>query len=568
MRTGLSWTDLTTQQLVRYEALFKLLDDIERINDIPLISSHVATQWKYFGSVSSWRMVVFQEDALLVIDGFRGEAHINETTQLSPWDAYHNTLQRPNVVRVSAAYDGPLPPDHLTDKNIQEVRVLPYLRDGCWIALLSVATRNESFSELDNKFNRIFGSHFADRISGILYRKFTEEKLIEAKQNAEYANQAKSAFLANMSHEIRTPLNGLMGMLQLMQITNRQEEQDEYFNTAIQSSKRLNHLLSDILDLTRVEAGKVQIVEQPFNFRDSIESIVQLFTPAAKEKCLELRVHLDPAIPTILIGDVLRIQQIISNLVGNAIKFTNIGNIAIEVHALSSLRENTCRILYSVVDTGSGIPDKALKKLFRPFIQIEESTRNTFRGAGLGLAISKKLAELMGGGIVVVSGEGAGSTFYFSLSLKIGKQTDLPNPLVKEAFVPRGLKLLLAEDDHISKMIAVKLLEQFHCEIQAVGDGAQVLAELTKEDFDCVVMDVQMPILNGLETAQAIRRGDAGLKNREIPIIAMTACAMSGDKERFLAAGMDGYIEKPVNIRGIQEELSRVIAERGADETL
>ncbi len=566
MNTRLSWKDLTAQQLVRYEALFKLLDNIQRINDIPLIASHVATQWKYFGSVSSWRLVVFQECGFLVIDGYRGEAHIKETSMLSPWDAYNYALKRPNIIRIPDVEDVPSPPGHLTDKRIAEVRVFPFLRDGRWIALLSIATRNETFSELDNKFNRIFGSHFADRISGIVFHKLAEDKLIAAKQVAEAASQVKSTFLANMSHEIRTPLNGMMGMLQLMQITNQQAEHDEYIKTAVHSCKRLTHLLSDILDLSRVEANKMQIMSEPFHFRNSLEGITQLFGPAASEKFLDLRVNIDPDIPPVLLGDVVRIQQIISNLVGNAIKFTTDGSVQIEAHALSPTQDNICRILYSVSDTGSGIADDELVNLFNPFVQAVGSAQKQFRGAGLGLAISRRLAALMGGNLVVVSEEGRGSTFYFSLSLRIGNRELLPTMSAREVCLPNDIKLLLAEDDHISRIIAVNLLEQLQCEVQAVGDGEQVLAKLEKEHFDCVILDVQMPILDGLETAQAIRIGDAGSRNRTVPIIAITACAMSGDKERFLAAGMDGYLEKPVEIGALKEELSRVLAKKSENE--
>jgi signal transduction histidine kinase/CheY-like chemotaxis protein len=555
-----AWKNLTAQQLVRYEALFKLLDDMQRINDIPLLASLAATRWKYFASVCSWRMVVFQDTGFLVIDAYRGEVQIESALKLSPWDNFHYSLQRPNIIINDGTFDGPLPPAHFADTHIPQLMVYPIQRDGRCIALLSLATRNDSFSELDKKFNHIFGSHFAGTIYTILFHKQAEEKLIAAKQDAEVANLAKSAFLANMSHEIRTPLNGLMGMLQLMHSSNQQKEQDEFINTAVRSCKRLTNLLSDILDLSRVEAGKMQIIENPFSLRDSLEGIVQLFHPTASSKGLRLSFQIDPAIPDCLIGDVVRIQQILNNLVGNGIKFTQEGGVVIYVQALTSNQDDFFRVLFSVKDTGTGISDTDLEKLFNPFTQVEERARKLSRGAGLGLAISKKLAELMHGNIAVTSKENVGSTFYLSLTLRKCRGLEPQQPMTGLPMVPENLKILLAEDDSISRTVAIKILKLFQCEVQAVENGSEVIAMLKQQDFDCVIVDVQMPVLSGIEAAQAIRRGDSGPEKCDIPIIAMTACAMSGDREKIIAAGIDGYVEKPIDIIMLRKEIFHVLS--------
>ena len=381
---------------------------------------------------------------------------------------------------------------------------------------------------------------------------------MQAKQEAEAASRAKSVFLANMSHEIRTPINGLMGMLQLMQGSNVQPEHEEYINTAMRSSKRLTRLLSDILDISKVEAGKMQLSAEPFELRNTLESLMQLFEHTALEKGLDLDIRIDAAIPDTLIGDGYRLQQIMANLVGNAVKFTLKGGVHVTVCALPVSDNNQCRLLFTVTDSGIGISDEILGRLFAPFSQDLDRYRHQFGGVGLGLAITRQLTELMGGTIAVESEEGKGCTFYVSLPFGV---EDITSKAVENKPVCNNrhdCSVLLAEDDTVSRIVAEQLLARSGFNVRSVENGKKVLDLLKKESFDLVIMDVQMPLLDGLQATRVIREGGVGEDRQTIPIIAMTARAMDGDKQLIADAGMDGYVEKPVDFDRLLEEITRL----------
>ncbi|MDK2956791.1 MAG: hypothetical protein PWQ57_2287 [Desulfovibrionales bacterium] len=415
-------------------------------------------------------------------------------------------------------------------------------------------------------FNRFLQKQVSARTKEL---KQNEQVLRDAKDAAEAANRTKSEFLANMSHEIRTPLNGVIGMLQLAKTTDLNSEQTEYVETAIRSSKRLTRLLSDILDLARVEAGKLEISMESFDFNDAMESILQLFAPSAKEKQLDLLMRVNPGIPAVLQGDGARLQQVLSNLVGNAIKFTNKGRVEIDAQPMPSPNPNKCRVLFSISDTGIGISDEVMGKLFSPFTQAEGSYKRRFQGAGLGLVISKRLVALMGGSMAVESEEGVGSSFYCSIPFTIPEPTVLDPGVIQKTIRSDSLKVLLAEDDETSRIAAQKYLEKLGHQVQTVDDGEQALARLQEAPFDIVFMDIQMPARDGIEATKAIRSGDAGNKNKDVPVVAMTAYAMSGDKEKFLKAGMNDYIPKPVDMEKLQALLVKMFkGYRGGEQSV
>ena len=398
---------------------------------------------------------------------------------------------------------------------------------------------------------------FACIFSDVSERKRHERDLRQAKEAAEAANVAKSQFLANMSHEIRTPLNGIVGILQLLDSLELSEEHKKLVELAGTSAERLNGLLSDILDLARIESGKLAIEAAPFDPEELRASTLGLFAPTSRSKGLRLEFILSPDLPAKLLGDESRLRQVLFNLVGNSIKFTQTGFVRVDVSPVPGC--SSSQILFCVSDSGQGIPDHKLGGIFSPFVQGENSYVRNHQGAGLGLAIVRRIVNLMGGGLCVDSSE-KGTVMCFSLALPAAHAAKARSGshAVLSKGASKGLNILLVEDDDVSMFAARRVLEKAGHTVTGVVDGSEVVPSLREADFDLILMDVQLPVMDGLQ-ATALVRKDASLGDKSrIPIVAMTAYAMSGDREKFLAAGMNDYIAKPVSADELLAMLDRL----------
>lgn len=486
------------------------------------------------------------EDAERVFDydrefpGWREQMSRNESIRAKVEDLNPRTVERPFM------------------KGVESILVTPVWTEGEFWGVLAFQQRNRRRDWNDSEVSALVSS--AASVGAYIESRRSEEALRQAKEAADRASMAKGEFLAMMSHEIRTPMNSILGFADLLSQTDMEPSQKEFLEIINRSGKALLELINNILDYSKIESRGIELEVAPFQLETVLIEALELVSVKAREKGLRLDYNLDDPSSGSYLGDSHRLRQIILNLVNNAVKFTSKGSVTVKVKSTPQ-SQGRWKLYFQVVDQGIGIPKTKIDRLFKPFSQVDSSTTRQFGGTGLGLVICKRLVERMGGQIWVESDEGRGSIFHFTIVVKGGevpkarRERSAEEPIAPGFGREHPLTILLAEDDVVNQQLAIEILRKIGYSLDIAETGVQVLEKLKLREYDVILMDVQMPDMDGLEATQRIRAGEAGDEYRNIYIIATTAYALPEDRDRCFEAGVNGYLPKPILIPQLRDAL-------------